>query len=129
MSDELVAEWVEKAEEDRSALDRLVSGPLVDVANVICFHAQQCAEKYLKALIQREGFDPPRTHDLPTLLDVLTTAHQGVQALRAACESPTPYAVDFRYPGEDASDEDALGAIDHAKAVRNAVRSMLGLPE
>jgi HEPN domain-containing protein len=55
--------WVEKAEEDfalaRAALRR--KKPLVTGA---CFHAQQCAEKYIKALLVSKGAEFPKTHDL-----------------------------------------------------------------
>lgn len=61
MSGEIVSEWVAKAEEDWTALARLQAGGMADVANTIVFHAQQCAEKYLKALIQR-GHWARRSH-------------------------------------------------------------------
>ena len=71
MSDQLVSEWVRKAEEDWTALARLQSGGLAEVADVVTFHCQQCAEKYLKALIQRLGREPPWTHQLGVLLDIV----------------------------------------------------------
>ena len=58
--------WVARAEEDyalaRSALRRQV--PLTYGAT---FHAQQCVEKYLKALLVARGQPFPRTHDVVAL--------------------------------------------------------------
>ena len=49
---ELTEEWVEKAEEDFDAADVLLYGRDVPIAAIVCFHCQQCAEKYLKAYLQ-----------------------------------------------------------------------------
>ena len=61
--------WVARAEEDftlaRSALRR--KRPLIYGAT---FHAQQCVEKYLKALLVARGLTFPRTHDLAALSDL-----------------------------------------------------------
>ena len=92
------------------------------------FHSQQCAEKYLKALVQQSGAEPPRTHHLPTLLDMLTGVHADLEDLRLPCESLAPYAVHFRYPGEEASEGDAVAALGHAEVIRSAIRQALGLP-
>lgn len=40
-----------------------------------------------------------------------------------------PYAVEFRYPGEGATDEEAREAVKAVKTVRRFVRDKLGLPE
>ena len=58
--------WIAFAEEDYSAATTLlaIKRPLLAA---VCFHAQQCAEKYLKALLILKDFDFPKTHDLPTL--------------------------------------------------------------
>jgi len=60
----LVDEWVEKAEADYQAavaLNRRLKTPLPDA---VCYHCQQCAEKYLKAYLIARGIVPSRTHDL-----------------------------------------------------------------
>ena len=55
MSDELINEWVIKAEEDCRTMEALYNNSPSGFANSICFHAQQCVEKYLKALITKQG--------------------------------------------------------------------------
>lgn len=64
------------------------------------FHAQQAAEKALKAVLARAGVVPPRTHDLV----VLWTAAGRVSSLGDAPEGLdglSAFAVDSRYPGHD----------------------------
>ena len=107
MSDDLVEQWMKKAEEDWIGIGRLQSGDLAEIADLVAFLAQQCAEKYLKALIQNEGAEPPRLHHLSALLDPLLSEHADLEDLRVPCEQLTPYAVGFRYPGEEASAEEA----------------------
>src|SRR5512133_693193 len=64
-------DWVEYAEEDlimaKSALRR--SKPLTTSS---CFHSQQCAEKYLKAILVSRDIEFPKTHDL-LILNTLCT--------------------------------------------------------
>ena len=61
----LTQEWVAKAEADLRIARHahaMADPPGHDAA---CFHAQQAAEKYLKALLQERVCPFPRTHDLP----------------------------------------------------------------
>ncbi len=51
MNEELIKEWVLKAEEDYLTVEELYKMHARRFAAIICFHAQQCAEKYLKALL------------------------------------------------------------------------------
>ena len=68
---ELVREWIEKAEGDVRTAEREASvteGPNWDA---VCFHGQQAVEKYLKPLLQREDIPFSKTHDLAILADLL----------------------------------------------------------
>jgi len=66
----LTLEWEQKAEGDSAAAQWLqqAANPIHDA---ICFHAQQCIEKYLKAWLQEASIPFPRTHDLEELLDLI----------------------------------------------------------
>src|SRR5437867_10353274 len=91
--------WGHRAEEDwllaRSALRRKV--PLIYGAT---FHAQQCAEKYLKALLVARGQAFPRAHDLAAVGDLCLRQDIIIPVHQDALERLTAYAVQVRYPGE-----------------------------
>src|SRR6266853_1414307 len=83
-------EWVKKAEEDYlSALD-LARRRKVPLHNSVCFHCEQCAEKYLEARMEEAGLHIPKTHDLEALLNVLLPAEPlGRRFVRRCKTSPT----------------------------------------
>ena len=66
--------WVRKAEADHEGANELAlkARPLNDL---ICFHCQQSAEKYLKALLIERGLSFPKTHRLEDLLLLLLPHH------------------------------------------------------
>src|SRR6266852_2431220 len=92
------AQWILKAEEDIEVARTLaaLAKPKRDAA---CFHCQQTAEKYLKALLQENGLAVPKTHEREDLLDFLLPQDATLAPLRRSLRSLTPYAVNFRYPG------------------------------
>ena len=55
-------EWVEKAEADFHGALRELRARKHRSLDAICFHAQQCAEKYLEARLQEAGIAFPKTH-------------------------------------------------------------------
>ncbi|MBC8446023.1 MAG: HEPN domain-containing protein [Chloroflexi bacterium] len=118
--------WTALAEEDyllaRSALRR--KRPLRYGA---CFHAQQCAEKYLKALLVFRGHVFPRTHDLLALSDLCTLAGVIVPIAPDELDRLSACAVQVRYPGDEPTLEEARRAMEIAKAVRRFARKFLGL--
>lgn len=121
-------EWVKKAEEDYLAALALARRRKTPLHNSVCFHCQQCAEKYLKARIEEAGIRIPKTHDLEVLLDALLPIEPLWASLRAAMQNLTDFAVDFRYPGMAATKQDARTAIRDCKTVRAEVMSALRLP-
>ena len=89
-----------------AALDALIAAGSFDTA---CFHAQQAAEKYLKALLAHSGIAFPTTHNLAKLVELGAGADASLRALTATVEPLTPYAVEMRYddqfwPGRDVAD-------------------------
>jgi len=119
-------EWVRKAEADYLAARRLRRGrdPLHDV---VCFHCQQCAEKYLKALLEELSLTIPKTHNLVSLLPLLTPHHPSLRSLRRGLDYLTRYAVDTRYPGDSASKRQAVAAWRWAEMARTVARNLLGI--
>ncbi|MBP7052421.1 MAG: HEPN domain-containing protein [Phycisphaerae bacterium] len=121
---EVVREWIEKAEGDYLTATREVRAdpPNYDAG---CFHAQQCVEKLMKAAIIVKDQIPPKTHDLTVLSGLLNTSspewHWPVEELRLLSRS----AVIFRYPGESAGREEADAALSVATAMRERLLSLL----
>ena len=62
----LVAEWIKKAALDLKTAARLSTDG--EFRDVVGFHAQQAAEKYLKALLTRHQVEFPKTHVIRRLL-------------------------------------------------------------
>ncbi len=120
-------DWVNKAEEDYLAAVDLARRRKFQLHNSVCFHCQQSAEKHLKARIEEAGLRIPRTHDLESLLDILLRVEPLWAALRPALQNLTDFAVDFRYPGNEANKQDAKTALRDCKSVRREARTALGL--
>jgi HEPN domain-containing protein len=118
--------WVTRAEED-FALARAALRRKQPLASGACFHAQQCAEKYMKALLLSQGANFPKTHDL-LLLNNLCSANSILLEIDPKhLNTLTDYAVRTRYPGNDSTPEDAKEAIALTKLVRTFARKFLAL--
>lgn len=120
------AEWVRKAEEDL-VLARQGSRSKIPVHNGVCFHCQQCAEKYLKGLLEELGLPVPRTHNLDDVLNLLLPSHPELRSLRRGLIFLTDFAVDPRYPGKNTIKRQAAAALRWANRVRTAARALLGI--
>jgi HEPN domain-containing protein len=120
-------DWVKKAEEDYLAALDLARRRKKQLHNSVCFHCQQSAEKYLKARIEEVGLRIPKTYDLESLLTVLLPVAPLWAALRPQLQNLTDFAVDFRYPGNEANKQDAKTALRDCKSVHKEVRLALGL--
>jgi HEPN domain-containing protein len=123
----ITREWIRKAEEDFRAADLLATGrePLHDL---VCFHCQQCAEKYLKALLEELTFAFSKTHNLEGLLNLLLPHHSSLGRYRRGLRFLTQFAVDPRYPLMRTTKSQAESAQRWAGKVRAACRRLLGLP-
>ena len=121
----LTKEWVRNAEEDYAMAKRAqVPTPY---PNSICFHAQQCIEKYLKAWLQEADLPVPRTHDIKELLRLIVPTRPAWRVWQTAFSMFRTFAVDARYPGYVAREREAQQALQTCTDVRQAVRSALGL--
>lgn len=108
-------EWMDYARSDLCLAGNLVPGVRLEL---LCFHAQQAAEKAIKALMIRRGIAFPYVHDLGTHLSLLADAGETVPEAVKLSKRLTPYAASTRYPGIP----DRVTEEDHAEAVRLAER-------
>ncbi|MGE5376204.1 MAG: HEPN domain-containing protein [Bacteroidota bacterium] len=93
--------------------------------DAVCFHAQQCAEKYLKAVLQESGTRIPKIHFLLELLGMIIKIDGSYEFLKADLETLEEYAVRFRYPGHFAEKEEAQVAYAATGAVRKFCRQKM----
>jgi HEPN domain-containing protein len=127
MSDESVEAWLAKADEDYGAALDLVRKRKHLRTDVICFLAQQSAEKYLKAFLVRHKVEFRKTHDLRELRIECSKIDDAFAVLADTLLTLNFYAVDFRYPGATATEAEAREAVAAMKQVRVFVRKRLGL--
>lgn len=124
----VIRQWVEKAENDlKNATHTLKLGRDCPT-DTVCFHAQQCVGKYLKALLVWEGKDISKTHHIDALMRMLpATLRPDLSPYEQALL--TDYAVSTRYPGDyDAIPlSEAKRAVQLARRVRSHVRALLPL--
>src|SRR5262249_5562554 len=115
-----------KAEDDFQTAGILAAGhqPLYDQ---ICFHCQQCAEKYLNALLEELTIAFSKTHNLEDLLGQLPPNFASLGRHRRGLQFLTQFAVDPRYPLLRTTKRQAMSALRWAGKVRDACRSGLGL--
>jgi HEPN domain-containing protein len=121
----LTGEWVEKAEGDFATASREIRVRKAPNFDAVCFHAQQCAEKYLKALLQEADLPFGRTHHLIALLDLLVSIFPSWELLRPQLQNLNAYSVAIRYPGESADKTAAREALDLALVIRQEARKTL----
>ncbi|MEI6263033.1 MAG: HEPN domain-containing protein [Deltaproteobacteria bacterium] len=121
-----VRRWVEKAENDFRNAEYVLTLKENCPFDTVSYHCQQCAEKYLKALLIYRNVDFPKTHDLVVLFNLL----QKVGHLKFSIEAVQPlnrYATETRYPGdwESIGESEAREAFEMVCAVRDTVRNAL----
>ena len=123
----IVREWVSKAEDDYVVARRELGARKSPSYDASCFHAQQCAEKYLKALLQSKGARFAKTHNLEKLIDLLPPDVTWL-ALRPRVIPLSLYAVELRYPGASATKAQAQAALTVCRDLRTHARALLRLP-
>lgn len=121
-------EWVDKAEADFAAAMVLRKSRKRFSRDIVCFHLQQCVEKYLKARLVEAGIAFPRIHDLEKLLNLALPVEPLWVTLRTAVVTLTAYAVEVRYPGKSTTSAEAKILVRDTTHIREMVRTALGLP-
>ncbi|MBI3096624.1 MAG: HEPN domain-containing protein [Planctomycetes bacterium] len=121
---ELAVAWMRKGDSDRAAARRIADG--AGPYDTACFHAQQAAEKYLKAVLALSAQPIPRTHDLEVILQECRRSGMVLDLAVADLATLTPYAVQLRYDAEFWPDlATARDAVRISESVRAAVLTAL----
>jgi len=112
-----------KAEADFTSAQREFRARKQPNYDAACFFAQQSLEKYIKALLQEAEIE------FGKLLDLVSPAEPLWEPYRAAFRPISAYAVDYRYPGETASKDEAAEALRICRKFRKVARDSLQLPD
>jgi HEPN domain-containing protein len=122
----VLREWLVKAENDLTAAIQIIKMGKAAPMDTICFHAQQCIEKYIKAILVHRAIPVPRTHNIQVLMRLVPpAARPGLTEDEQT--QVTNYAVVTRYPdaGLEISLADARKALAIARRFRREVRRLL----
>ena len=124
----VVREWVERAESDFRVALRENAVTVDPSYDAVCFHAQQCAEKLMKAVLISRGVTPPKTHDLVALNSLLSSALVSWSWPAVELATLSAAAVEYRYPGSSAEEAEADEALDICTRLRQDLLSLLPSP-
>ena len=97
---DLAKEWIRFAKSDLMTARHMFDNVNPREIEISCYHAQQCAEKSLKAYLVSKNVDPPRTHDLIELNNLCMINDSRFSDMKQCCAFLNPYGVHVRYPNE-----------------------------
>jgi len=98
---EIVSAWIRKAESDLITAQHSLKNIRRNTPyDTICFHAQQCAEKYLKAFLTFHEIEFEKIHDLKKLISLASKVDKVFIEVLELADKLTDYAVDNRHPPE-----------------------------
>ena len=122
----VVSEWVLKADNDLKTASHTLEMDDECPTDTVCFHAQQCVEKYLKALLVLKSIPFPKTHNIEELIGLLPLDSRPQLADRDQ-DRLTEYATVTRYPGdyEPIFLVEARQAVRIARRVKTQIRKLL----
>jgi HEPN domain-containing protein len=119
-----------KARDDETLLEEIISNEKVR-DEIIGFHAQQAAEKLLKALLMAKNIPYRRTHDLRELIDLIRDNDIEFPESLMEIRTLSPFAVEFRYdyiPMEEEEEFDRQKALEMVQKLRKWVENILLKP-
>jgi HEPN domain-containing protein len=126
---DLIRAWCEKGRRDFITAQNALLDTREIFPDIICFHAQQAAEKYLKAYLVYLEQDFPKTHALEDLVLLAQPKDPASRDLFASACDLSPYAVEIRYPDSPSpSLEDADEAVHSAGKIRNYILGKIQIP-
>lgn len=122
----LARQWIEKAEHDLLNAEHTLKMGHDCPYDTVCFHAQQCAEKYLKGFLTFHSVEFPKTHDLRVLMQHASAIAPLALDMNALL-TLNRYPIEARYPGdwETITREDAVEALAIARKARAAIKAHL----
>lgn len=129
MNEELqqwVQGWFDKGEHDLRAAEVILHSDDAPY-DMVCFHTQQCVEKYLKGFLTFHQEEVQRTHDLVNLNATCSRIDPSFNQWEEICEQLTDYAIETRYPDDlvEYSAEEAENAFASATRFRDFIKDKI----
>lgn len=122
---EILKEWIDKAEGDFITAQREYRARNFPNYDASGFHAQQCIEKYMKAFLQMHEIPFQKMHDLLALMELSIPIIPELELEKDMLAYLGQFAVNYRYPGESATKEQAKHAIKSMKKLREFYRNII----
>ncbi len=120
-----VEEWVAKAEGDFNVAQREFRREADRNLDAVCFHAHQCVEKLMKAVLVAHGVAPEYTHNLIYLDGCMKKVVECWDSDAEEMSWLTRAGIAFRYPGEWATDAHATKAMAICTRLREALLTLI----
>jgi HEPN domain-containing protein len=117
-----VQEWIAFADRDLETAQREARVRVHPNFNAACFYAHQCAEKYLKGFMLSQALPFEKIHDLLRLSAQIQQDFPEFVFINEWLGLLNQYPVAARYPGLEATRQEAKDAVNAAKHVRDFVR-------
>lgn len=124
-NDKIYEEWFEFAKIDLESAKFLINMYPKPI-EIICYHCEQSAEKYLKGYLIKNGNKIERTHDLVLLNNKCRGFDSGFDIIEDACIELVPYGVQVRYPYQlDVTEDDMISAIECAEKIERFIKGKI----
>ncbi len=123
-----VKDWIAKSDGDFDVAQLALRAEHRPNYDAVCFHAQQCLEKLMKAILIHHATVPPRVHDLVALGQLVRAAHPSWTPVARELRFLTQGAILFRYPGESATQAKAEQAMAICHRLRGELLGLLQTP-
>ena len=129
----LTQEWLNAVQDDLLTIERILEE--AHLTHIVAFHAEQAVEKCLKAMLEEDGVEFPKTHDLGRLYKLLQESRDFPIDQQDMLQTLNTLYIDSRYPGEfgllpngKPTTEDAREFYRFAQAVYAQVKTVLEQP-
>ncbi len=117
-------EWQKFATMDLKSAEYLINMYPVPY-EIICYHCQQSAEKFLKGYLVLYGMNPPKIHDLDELCKLCSRFSETFRDIMDQCSDLTAYGIQPRYPMELVIEEnDMQQALLSSRTIRDFILAL-----
>ncbi len=123
---ELVKNWLSKGKHDLDTA-KILSESESSLLDTAIYHCQQAAEKAIKGFLTFHDIRFEKTHDILSLLTLALPKSETLSAYLDIGNELTPYASEFRYPGDEATPgkDEFQTALDSANKIYQGILSLL----